>query len=110
VFDIFGRNITHKVNNKKALYYITSNNLCFCTTWQNGETRKLHFSLKCQNLTSRCLISSIFFDWWLILTLPYDSLNLVINTFRSGLLWGHGSGEKKLRALQQLDCVAHTMH
>jgi len=34
-----------KVGNQKMLYYATSNNLCFCTTWQNGETRKSHFSL-----------------------------------------------------------------
>jgi len=45
-FDIFfGRNVTDKVGNQKALYYATSNNLYFCTTWQNGETRKSHFSL-----------------------------------------------------------------
>jgi len=31
-----GRNTTDKVRNQKALYYATSNNLCFCTTWQNG--------------------------------------------------------------------------
>jgi len=34
----FGRNVTDKVGNQKTLYYATSNNLCFCTTWQNGET------------------------------------------------------------------------
>jgi len=45
-FDIFfGRNVTDKVGNQKMLYYATSNNLCFCTTCQNGETRKSHFSL-----------------------------------------------------------------
>jgi len=41
--------------------------------------------------------------------LLYDSLNLVINAFSSGLL-GHGLGERKSRAPQQLDCVARTMH
>jgi len=41
----FGRNVTDKVGNQKALYYATSNNLCFCTTCQKGETRKSHFSL-----------------------------------------------------------------
>jgi len=41
----FGRNVTDKVGNQKTLYCATSNNLCFCTTWQNGETRKSHFSL-----------------------------------------------------------------
>jgi len=49
-FDIVGRNVTDKVvTNQKTLYYATSNNSCFCTTgtWQNGETRKSHFSLRC---------------------------------------------------------------
>jgi len=41
----FGRNVTDKVGNQKTLYYVTSNNLCFCTTWQNWETRKSHFLL-----------------------------------------------------------------
>ena len=44
-----------------------------------------------QNSTSQCLISSIFFDSRL--TLVYDSLNLIINAFSSGLL-GHGLGER----------------
>ena len=42
---IFGRKVTHKVRNQKTLYYVTSNNLCFCTTWQNAETGKSHISL-----------------------------------------------------------------
>ena len=33
----FGRNVTDKVGNQKTLYYATSNNLCFCTTWQTGK-------------------------------------------------------------------------
>jgi len=41
----FGKNVTDKVCNQKALYYATSNNLCFCTTYQNGETWKSHFSV-----------------------------------------------------------------
>jgi len=36
----FGGNVTDEVGNQKTLYYATSNNLCFCITWQNGETRK----------------------------------------------------------------------
>jgi len=35
-----GRNVTDKVGNQKTLFYTTSNNLCFCTIWQNRETRK----------------------------------------------------------------------
>jgi len=42
----FGRNVTDKVSNQKTYYYAASNNLCFCTTWQNGETQ-IAFSLKC---------------------------------------------------------------
>jgi len=42
---LFGRNVTDKVSNQNTLYYATSNNLCFCTTCQNRETRKSHFSL-----------------------------------------------------------------
>ena len=86
----FGRNVTDKVNSQKTLYYATSNDLCFCTTWQNRQTQKLHFHsnavlLHCQNSTSCCLISSTFL---VILTLLYDSLNPVIDAFSSGLLGG----------------------
>jgi len=38
-YDIFGSTVADRVVNQKTLYYATSNNLCFCTTWQNGETR-----------------------------------------------------------------------
>jgi len=43
ILTFFGRNVTDKVGNQKMLYYATSNNLCFCTTCQNGKTRKSHF-------------------------------------------------------------------
>ena len=91
-FDVFfGRNVTDKVSNQKTLYYATSNNLCFCTAWQNGETRKLHFSLKCciSALPEFNQLLGFFnlFDSQLILTLLYNSLNLVINGFISGC-WG----------------------
>ena len=62
----FGRNVTDKVSNQKTLFFATWNNLCFCTTWQNRETRKSHFvhsnaeSVHCQKSTSRSLISSVF--------------------------------------------------
>jgi len=50
------------------------------------------------------------FDSRLIRTLLYDSLSLVINAFIYREYWAHGSGERKSTALQQLDCVASTMH
>jgi len=34
----FGRNVIDKAGNQKTVYYATSNNLCFCTTCQIGET------------------------------------------------------------------------
>jgi len=39
----FGRNVTGKVRNQKTLYFATSNNLCFCTTWQNGKHENFIF-------------------------------------------------------------------
>jgi len=54
-FDIFfGRNVMDKVGNQKTLYYATSTNLCFCTTWQNAETRKSHHSLNWIVLHTQC--------------------------------------------------------
>ena len=50
----FGRNVTDKVGNQKTLYYATSNNLCFCTTWQNAETRKSQISLNWIVLHTQC--------------------------------------------------------
>ena len=44
-----------------------------------------------------------------MLTLLYDSLNLVVTAFSSGLL-GAWFTRKDVRALPQLDCVARTMH
>jgi len=43
-----------EVGNQKVFYYTTSNNLCFCTTWQNEETRKSHFPLECYISRERC--------------------------------------------------------
>ena len=108
-FWCFWRNVTDKVSDQKTLYYATSNNLCLCTTYENGKTKKLHFHshavlMHCQNSTSRCFISSIFFTHD-----SYDTvwpLNHVINMRSARGCWGRGSGEKKSRALQQLDCVA----
>jgi len=87
----FDKNVTDKVSNQKTLYYATSNNLCFCTTWQNGETRELYFSLKC-SISALPEFNQLldFFNLFvsrLILTLLYYSLNLVINAFSWGL-WG----------------------
>jgi len=98
----FGRNVTDKVSNQKTLYYATSSNLCFCTTWQSGEIRKLHFSLKryisALHEFNQLLDFFNLFDSRLVFMLLYDSQNLVINAFSSELL-GNIVQEKKLRPL-----------
>jgi len=38
-FDIFGKNVTDKVDNQKTLYYVTSNNLSFPSALPD-KTRK----------------------------------------------------------------------
>jgi len=44
---ICGRNVTGKVSNKKMLYFPTSPDQCFCTTWGKGKPSNCVFSLKC---------------------------------------------------------------
>jgi len=58
---------------------------------QNGETQKSHFFTQMlyqyiEEIKSDYLNSGSLFDSQLILTLLYDSLNLVINAFSSALL------------------------
>jgi len=108
----FGKNVTDKVSKQTTLYCATSNNLCFCTTWQNGETRKSAFSLKCcisalPEFNQSLLDFFSRFDSRLILTLLHDSLDLVVNAFSLDC-WGRGLRERKSREPQQLDCVVIT--
>jgi len=96
----FGRNVTDKVSNQKTLYYATPNNMCFCTTWQYGETQKSHFFTEMlhQCIARIQLVAPWFLQSFLsglVLTLLYDSLNLAIDARGC---WGHDSGERKSRA------------
>jgi len=100
-----------------VLYHATSNNSSSALHGKTGKHENCIFSLKCYIsalLESNQSLLHVFnlFDSQLILTPLYDSisLNLEINAFSSGLLGGHGSGERKSIALQQLDCVARTLH
>ena len=43
----FGVNVTEKVRNQDVLYFSTSANQCFCTTWRNRKPGNCIFSLKC---------------------------------------------------------------
>jgi len=87
-----------------------------CASALTGKTakRKIAFSIKCC-ISALPEFNQLFdffdlFDSRLILMLLYDSLSLAINAFSYTDCWGHGSGEIKSIALQQLDCVARTMH
>jgi len=44
---IFGTHVIEKVGNRNILYFPTSPNLCFCTTWGNRKSENCVFSLKC---------------------------------------------------------------
>jgi len=44
---IFGTSVTEKVGNQNILYFPTSPNLCFCTTWGNRKPKNCVFSLQC---------------------------------------------------------------
>jgi len=109
----FGRNVTDEVRNQKTYYYATSNNLCFCTTWQNGGTQNRIFS----QMLYQCIAwiqSAVWLlqSFWLT-THTHDAVwlpNLVINAFSLQGCWGRGSGERTSRALQKLDYVACTVH
>ena len=75
----FGRNVTDKVGNQKTLYYATSNNLWFCTTWQNAETRKLHISLNWIVLHTQCTCALSFWK---------KKLSSVMCFIASNICWG----------------------
>ena len=73
--------------------------------------QKLHFSSyavleHCLNSTS-CLISSIFLTQDSYSRCCTKSCNQYVQLWDC---WGHGSAERKSIVLQQLDCVAHSMH
>ena len=75
----FGRNVTDKVGNQKTLYYATSNNLCFCTTWQNAETWKSHISLNWIVLHTQCTCA--LYSW-------KTKLSSVMCLIASNICWG----------------------
>jgi len=102
----FGRNVTDKVSNQKTLYYATSNNLCFCTTWWNGETRKLHFRSNAVLVHEFNQLLDFFNLFDSTHTLLYDSLSLVISAFSYRTVGRHGSRDSAAAA----GCAARTLH
>jgi len=70
----FGRNVTDKVGNQKTLYYATRNNFCFCTTWQNAETRKSHISLNWIVLHTQCTCALSSWNKKIVICDVFDSI------------------------------------
>jgi len=60
---IFGRHVSQNGSSQSKLYFPTSPNWRFCTTWQNS---KMHCYNLFQTSPSRCLISSILLtrNWY----------------------------------------------
>jgi len=44
---MFGTIVTEKVGNQSVLYFPTSTNLCFCTTWGNPKSASFHLNAAC---------------------------------------------------------------
>jgi len=42
---ISGKNVAEKVGNQSVLYFPTSPNYCFCTTWETGNPEIASFDL-----------------------------------------------------------------
>ena len=92
-FDIFGRNVTDKVSNQKTLYSATSNNLCFCTTWQNRKHENCIFT--------RCISALLEFNQALLYFFNvFDSRIILMRCMTPRILssmrsvwgfWGHGT-------------------
>jgi len=108
---------TDKVSNQKALYCATSNNVCFCTTWQNGETRKSHFFTQmlyqCFARIQPVVPWFLQFFWLTSHThaavwLP-KSCNQCVQLGAVGRSMVQEKGSRE-RSSMQLDCVACTMH
>ena len=113
----FGRNVTDKVGSQKTLYFAASNNLCFCTTWQNVNTKMAFFTQMLYlciariQPVARCLMWFLQSCW--LTTHAHAAVWLPKSSNQCaqlGAVGEHGSEERKSRALQQLDCVACTRH
>jgi len=70
----FGRNVTDKVGNQKTLYYVISNNLCFCTTrtWQRNT--KITFFTQLHCVTRTMHLCAVFLKEKIVICDVFDSV------------------------------------
>jgi len=105
---LFRTNVIDKVGNQKTLYCVTSNNVCFCTTWQNGKTRKSHFWLKCCISALPEFNESLLDFFSLFDSVSYSRCCMTPKSCSQFVqLWLLRAWFKRK---QQLDCVACTIH
>ena len=110
ILTFFGRNVVDKVSCHKVLYYATSSNLYFCTTWQNGKHGNCIFTRCISALPefSQLLLAFFnLFDARFILTMLYDSLHLVINAFSFRADEGAWLRRKEVESAAAVGTVLH---
>jgi len=93
----FGRNATDKVAGQKTLYYVISNNVRFCSNWQNGKHENCIFT---RSISALPELNQSLLDFFNFLdsrthTLLYDSLNFVSNAFSLDFFWGGGMVQER---------------
>jgi len=95
---IFGINVAEKVGNQNVLYFPTTPNWCFCTTWGNRKPGNCVFSLKCCMLFHQK-------TWHSVKIITWSELNHPSLSKRSS-----GSSRQDLgREHSILPCVTHTL-
>jgi len=98
-FEILGRNTTDKKAVKRRFTVPLQITRASALPGQTGNTKIAFFT--------RCISALSQFNQSLILALLYPKF---CNQYIQLGALGHGSGERKSTALQQLDCVARTKH
>jgi len=97
---IFGTSVTEKVGNQNVLYFPTSPNLCFCTTWGNRKPKNCVFSLKCCTLFTK--------NTWNIL--KYRLVTAEPTFTVKTIDWMHQTGPRILLSVTHMLCVNLICH
>jgi len=69
-----GRNVTDKVGNQKTLYYATSNNLCYCTIWENAKNTKITCFTPLDCVTHTMHLCAVFLKEKVVICDVFDSV------------------------------------
>jgi len=97
---IFGISVTEKVGNQNVLYFPTSPNLCFCTTWGNRKPKNCVFSLKCCMLFTKNTRNIM--KYRLVTAEPPFTVKAID--------WMHQTGPRILLSVTHMLCVNQICH